>query len=133
MSETVELPLTHRQHLAIAAILASSSLEEARRQLRAGKDTFYSRWLKQPAFQEELKRQRQAVVDAAFNRLKTSMVKAVEKLLDLMQAEGQPSIQLRAAEGILSHGLKAWEQQELEDRIEALEQKVHEKGDRRWH
>ncbi len=113
--------LTHRQHLAIAEILASPSLEEARRRLKAGKDTFYG-WLKGPAFKTELERQRRAIVDQAFNRLRAGLVQATDKLLELLQAGEQPSIQLRAAQTLLDHGLKAVELQDVADRLQTLEQ-----------
>ncbi len=113
-------PLTPRQQLAIVAIISSPSLEEARRRSKAAKGTFYG-WMKEPAFQTELKRQRDALVDQTFNRLRTGMMQAVEKLLTLLQAESQPGIQLRAAQTLLDTGFKAMEHQDLERRLEALE------------
>ena len=121
--------LTHRQQLAIAEILASPSLEEARRRIKAAKGTFYG-WMKDQRFQAELTHQRQAVVDEAFNRLKGGLTQAVDKLLELLQAEGQPSLQLRAAQTILDHGIKTLELRELEQRLEALETKTQGRG--RW-
>ena len=126
-----EKPLTHRQQLAIAEILASPSLEEARRRVKAAKGTFYG-WLKEQTFQGELTRQRQAVVDEAFNRLKAGLTQAVEKLLALLQAEEQPSIQLRAAQALLDHGIKAVELQDLERRLEALASHISNQGGNRW-
>ena len=123
MTTISELPLTYRQQLAIAEILSSPSLEEARRRLKAGKGTFYG-WLKIPSFQEELKRQRQLLVERTFNRLKTGMSQAVEKLLELLQAEGQLGIQLRAAQTLVDQGIKAVELKDLGERIEVLEQEV---------
>ena len=114
--------LTSRQQFAITEILASRSLEEARRRIRASKGTFYG-WLKEVVFQAELKRQRQAIVDEAVERLKSGLTQAVDKLLELLQTEGQPGIQLRAAQSLLEHGLKAVELQDLENRLEALEQR----------
>ncbi len=52
--------LTHRQQLAIAAILASPSMEEARRRMKAAKGTFYG-WMKEPVFQAELTRQKRII------------------------------------------------------------------------
>ncbi len=127
MDSTAEL--TSRQQLAITEILASRSLEEARRRIRASKGTLYG-WLKDPVFQAELTRQRQAVVEQAFERLKAGLTHAVDKLLALLQAEGQPSLQLRAAQTILEHGIKALELRELEQRLEALEAKTQ--GGGRW-
>ena len=128
MSSIAEL--TARQQLAITEILASRSLEEARRRIRASKGTLYG-WLKDPIFQAELVRQRRAAVEQAFERLKAGLTQAVDKLLELLRAEGQPGIQLRAAQALLDHGLKAVELQDLARRVEELE-KVVNLGGRQW-
>ncbi len=126
-----ESALSHRQQLAVATILASPSLEEARRRIKAAKGTFYG-WMKEPAFTAELVRQREAVVQQAFDRLKGSMTQAVEKLLQLLNVEGQLGIQLRAAQTLLDTGLKVVEHQDLEQRIEALEAHLASQRTRRW-
>ena len=123
--------LTYRQQRAITEILSSPSLEEARRRTSAAKGTFYG-WLKNPTFQAELVQQRQAVVEQAFERLKLGLTQAVEKLLELLQAEGQVSIQLRAAQALLDHGIKAVELQDLAQRVEELERAVADRGGRQW-
>lgn len=134
-SESVDNPphntLTARQQLTIAQVLAAPSLEEARRRARVSKGTFYG-WIKEPAFVAELARQREAVVQQAFDRLKGGMTQAVDKLLELLQAEGQVSIQLRAAQSLLDHGLKAVELQDLAQRVEELERTVANQGSRPW-
>ncbi len=120
MATSLKTQLTHRQQLAIAEILASPSLEEARRRLKAGKDTFYG-WTKEVAFQAELTRRRQALVDHAFDRLKSGLTQAVDKLFQLLSVEGQPGIQLRAAQTLLDTGLKALDLHDFERRLAALE------------
>ncbi len=127
MQEATAPELSHRQQLTIAEILANPTLEEARRHVRAGKATFYG-WLKDPAFKAELVSQREAVVQQALDRLKGGMTQAADKLLELLQVEGQPGVQLRAAQTILDHGIKVIELQELEQRIEALEAKTQRGG-----
>lgn len=125
--------LTHRQQMAVAEILTSRSLEEARRSLRAAKGTFYG-WLKEPGFQVELRRQRKTMVELAFDRLQYALGVATDKLLELVQtetAQKQHSIQFRAAHALLDHGTKAVELQDLERRLEALEQTSSERR-RSW-
>ena len=131
MTTEAQSGLSHRQHLAIAEILASPSLEEARRRVKAGKHTFYG-WMKEPAFTAELVRQREAVVQQAFDRLKAGLTQAVDKLFELLSVEGQPGIQLRAAQTLLDTGFKAVEHQALERRIEALEAHLASQRTRRW-
>lgn len=121
--------LTQRQHLAIAEILTSPSLEEARRRIQAAKGTFYG-WLKEPVFQVELKRQREILVEQAFERLQGGLCQAVDKLRELLNV-GQTSIQLRSAQTLLDHGLKVRALQDLEGRIAALEQRLSDSTGRR--
>ena len=131
-NRVINSSLSHRQQLAVTVILASPSLEEARRRVGAAKGTFYG-WLKEPAFQAVLKSQREALVQQAFDRLKVGLTQAVDKLLELLQARGQLGIQLRAAQTLLDHGIKVTELQELEARLEALEEQVSNRGGNRWH
>jgi hypothetical protein len=124
--------LAHRQQFAISEILSSPSLEEARRRIDVSKGTFYG-WMKEEAFQAELKRQREVLTEQTFERLKSGMTQAVDKLLELLHAKGQPSIQLRAAQVLLSQSIKAIELQDLECRLDKLEPLVLNNGGRRWH
>ena len=119
--------LSPRQMRAIVEILASPSLEEARRRLRAGKDTIY-RWMRDPTFQAEMRRQQEAMVEHAFDRLKAGMAQAVDKLMALMASDEDSGIQLRAAQTLLDHGIKIVEIQELESRLKILEGRFLEKN-----
>ena len=113
--------LSRRQQAVLPYFIAAPSLEEGCRKAHVSKTTVYA-WLKEPVFQAELKRLRQALVDEAFERLKGGLTHAVDKLLELLQAEGQLNLQLRAAQALLDHGLKVVELQDLTRRIEHLEQ-----------
>lgn len=123
--------LTPRQQLVIAELLSSPSVEEGCRRAKVAKATVYG-WFKDPVFQAELKRQQEALVQQAFDRLKAGLAQAVGKLLELLQVEGQPGIQLRAAQALLDHGLKAVELQDLAQRVEELERAVSNQGGRQW-
>ncbi len=129
MNAEPEAQLSARQERAIVEILAAPSLEEARRRVHASKCAFYG-WLKDAAFQAELKRRRVAVVSDAIERLRAGMAKAVAKLLSLMD-NGREQTQLRSAQTILDQGLKAKELEELEERLSALESVVLQRRGRR--
>ena len=58
--------LTNRQKAAIPHLIGARSLEEARQKARVAKATFYG-WLKEEAFQAELRRQQSQVVTEALN------------------------------------------------------------------
>lgn len=123
--------LTRRQRAVLPYLITTPSLEEGCRKARVSKTTVYV-WLKEPGFQTELKRLRQALVDEAFDRLKAGLIQAVDKLLELLHAEGQVGIQLRAAQALLDHGVKAVELQDLAQRVEELERAVSNQGGGSW-
>lgn len=112
--------LTRRQRAVLPYLIAAPSLEEGCRKARVSKTTVYG-WLKEPSFQAELKRLRQELVDEAFDRLKIGLTQAVDKLLSLLEADGQPGIQLRAAQTLLDQGIKTVELQDLAHRLEVVE------------
>ncbi len=121
--------LTRRQRAVLPHLLSTPSLEEGCRKARVSRTTVYE-WLKEPGFQAELKRLRKVLLDETLERLRLALTEAVNKLLELLRTERQPGIQLRAALGLLDHGLKAVELQDLESRLEAVEQHVQEQRGR---
>ena len=61
-------------------LLASPSTEEACRRARINKTKVYE-WHKEEVFRQELKRQRDAVIERALDSLKANIAKATETLL----------------------------------------------------
>jgi inorganic pyrophosphatase/exopolyphosphatase len=117
MSENTKL--TDRQRRVIPYLLASPSIEEACRRARINKSSIYE-WLKDETFREELKRQRDAVIERALDSLKANIAKATKKLVEHLDSKRE-NISIRAAEDIIEFTQKAFEHGELETRIEALE------------
>lgn len=83
------------------------------------------RWVKEPAFQEELRRLRDEVLSEALTRVKTHAVRAVTKLAELMDAADE-RVSRQACNDILGHALKVREQDEFERRLVALEKAIEE-------
>jgi DUF1680 family protein len=94
--------------------------------VHVSKATVYE-WLKDKTFRQELKRQRDAVIERALDSLKANISKATETLLKLLDSEKE-GIQVRAAEDIIAFTQKALEHEELEKRIEALEARLNQQG-----
>ena len=70
---------------------------------------------------------KEEMVRIALDTLKAGMADAVQTLLRLLHSESEP-IQARAAENIVNFALKCREQDELEQRIAALEEKLIQQG-----
>ena len=120
--------LTERQQRVIPHLLASPSTEEACRRAKINKTTVYE-WLKEETFRQELKRQRDAVIERALDNLKANISKATETLVKLLDSDKEP-IQARAAEDIIEFTQKALEHEDLEKRIGALEESIKQKKGR---
>lgn len=109
-------------------MLAARSIEEGCKLAQIGKVTVYG-WLKEEAFRDELKRQRNVVTQSALDGLKANVVKATETLTKHLDSKSE-HISIRAAEKIIDFTQKALEYEELEKRIAALEESVHQKNGR---
>jgi hypothetical protein len=116
--------LTDRQCQAIPHLLAAKSLEEGCRQAKVAKNTFYS-WLQNEAFREELRKQREKIVEGALETLKANMNKATETLVKLLESQNE-GIQHKAAKDIIEFTVNTMEIEDLESRIEALENKIEQ-------
>ena len=121
-SEETRSTLTDRQLTAIPYLLASRSLEEGARQARVAKNTLYS-WLREEAFQTELKQQREKIVEAGLETLKAHVSKATEVIVGLLDSQNE-SIRHRAARDVIEFVVKTTENESLEERIEALEMRI---------
>jgi len=118
--------LTDRQRRVIPHLLASPSTEEACRRAKINKTTVYE-WLRDETFRQELKRQRDTVIERALDSLKASIAKATETLVKHLDSKRE-NISIRAAEGIIEFAQKALGDEELEKRIEALEERLLQQG-----
>ena len=118
--------LTARQMRVIPYLLDAPSIEEGCKRARVSKVTVYA-WLKEEIFRQELKRQRDELIERALDSLKANVTKATETLVKLLDSDSEP-MQARAAEDIIEFAQKAIEHEELEKRLEALEERLLQQG-----
>jgi hypothetical protein len=111
--------LSSRQLMMIGHIIASSSNDEACRWAKISKGTLYA-WLKDRVFLEELKRQRDAVVKASFDRLQLGMSLAVNELLGLLKTD-RPELKRLVCRDVLDFSMKSREFERIEDRLDEIE------------
>ena len=107
-------------------MLVAPSIEEGCKRARISKAAVYE-WLKDEAFRQELKRQRDEIIERALDSLKANIAKAGETLVKHLDSERE-NISIRAAESIIEFAQKALEHEELEQRIEALETRLAQQG-----
>jgi len=114
--------LTSKKLKAISALLQESSITKAAEKAGVSRSTI-TRWLIQPAFKEELDRQRQELFIEGLNLLKTSAKKAALKLIKFLSSK-DPSLVKFATRELLNFAIRAAEIQDIENRIQRLEDKL---------
>jgi hypothetical protein len=105
----------------IIPVLLSKSVTDACREAKIGRKTVYD-WLKQNSFKSELERCRDELFNGAMDRLKANTEKALDKLILLMDSGDKDDVQVRCAQTLLDYAWKLKQSQDLERRIELLEQ-----------
>jgi len=115
--------LTARQLKAIPLIISSPTCTEGCEKARLNRTTFYE-WLKNPLFKAELDQQRDEVAAEAFAVLTQSLTKAVETLVGLLNHKDDRLKRLTAKD-IIEFIIRHKEVEDLEKRIEAIEQRLN--------
>jgi hypothetical protein len=75
-----------------------------------------------------LRRQREQLTAIALDTLKASIAKATVTLANHLDSERE-NISIRAAESIITFAQKALEHENLEKRIQALEERIKQQGE----
>jgi hypothetical protein len=119
--------LSGRPLRVILYLLGAPSIEEGCKRAHVSKGAVYE-WLKDEAFKTELRRQREQLTAIALDTLKTSIAKATVTLAKHLDSERE-NISIRAAESIIELAQKALEHENLEKRMQALEERIKQQGE----
>ena len=118
--------LTTKQTKAIPILLSAKSYEEGCKKARVSKTTFYA-WMQDEDFAAEFNKQRNEIVEAAFGMIAQNIEKAVTTLVGLLDSKDE-RIKRLTAKDMIGHYLKHKEIEELEDRIERIEERLEARG-----
>ncbi len=114
--------LSAKQETAVAALLTEATIGGAAAKVGVTERTLH-RWLDDPDFAEAYRAARREAVQQAISRLQQVSTHAVTVLLSLMADQTvAPGVRLWAAEKVLDLALRTVELEDLQQRIEALEQ-----------
>lgn len=112
--------LTHKQEAAIVALLAHGTVRQAAQECGVSERTLW-RWLKVETFQRELRAARVKVTEVGIAALQSTFVEGVAALKRNLQC-GEPRTEVAAARVVVSASLKAHELQEVQARLDELEE-----------
>ncbi len=110
------------QDRAILALLSEPTMEQAAKKCGIATTTLW-RWLQEPEFQRQYSEARRQVFEGTLLRLQYIAGAAVEALHRNLGSKN-PSVEVRAALGILDQAVKAGELYELQQRIARLEERL---------
>src|SRR6266851_1513950 len=112
--------LSRKQEQAILALLQEPTVVAAASACGVGEATL-ARWLRLPAFQREYRALRRQVVEQAISQLQQAASEAASALRRNLTC-GVPSVEVRAALGVLEQSVKAVELLDLDERVQMLEE-----------
>jgi len=121
--QTVDDNLGVKRMKGIEALITYNTVDEASKQIGIGRATMYN-WLKDPAFDRELKKAKRQLVNRAILRLQQSCRDAVAALAQICRdKKAPPSARVSAAREILNGAIKAVEMEDIEERLKVLEER----------
>ncbi len=115
--------LTAKQRAAVRALVTSRTMAEAEKSAGVPTSTMH-RWRKQPAFREAVREAERELYRDGLRLLLADQAANLERIIALRDAGDGDAVRLRAAvalEGALSKRFEGLTLEEIEERIEALE------------
>jgi len=117
---------TRKMEVAVAAVLSQRNLEEAARVAGVGIATLM-RWQKLPEFQKALRKARREALSQTIGRLQQGSSAAATTLLKVMLDQHTPaSTKVRASDSVINHALRAFEMEDVLERLADLERALEE-------
>ncbi len=112
--------LDSKKHAAISALLTNATIEKAALAVGVSEKTLW-RWLQLPEFSAAYQQARTEVLEQTISVLHKATGAAVAALVRNLKC-GAPSVEVRAALGVLDQTFKAREMLEMEARLKAVEE-----------
>jgi len=119
--------LTKRQLQVLPFILSTSNYEKAARQAKISPKQIYE-WLKDDNFKQELQKRQNEIFNHALGNLKSSVTKAIETLIHLLDSSDD-RLRMHVADKIINNACKCIEFLDFEERLSLLENQIIEKED----
>ena len=121
--------LSRKKETAIKSLLETDTVAAAAKAAGISEATAW-RWMKDPEFKEAFREAKKRVLDYSIGRLQQATGTAINALISIVSDEEAPaSARVSGAKTILEMAVKVAEIDDIENRIEALEQ-LSGKGDR---
>ncbi|NLP24491.1 MAG: hypothetical protein GX382_08230 [Syntrophomonadaceae bacterium] len=118
------MELEPKQQQAIIALLTQPTITGAAESIGINPKTLHE-WLKQPDFREAYAEARDQTMDQAITRLQQAISKAIDTLIAIMGSDlAKDAARVTAARTILDMAFKAYELEQIAERLTKLEQRL---------
>ena len=111
--------LNPRQLRLLSALVTSTDLQAACKCAEVSRAAAYL-WMKQPAFLDELQRQRSAILKEALANVKINATRAAAELVGLLD-EDDPGLRRLVCRDILDRASRIYDMENIETRLAAME------------
>src|SRR5690242_5985781 len=113
-----------KTELFISALLSSRSVEEAAVKTKIALITA-RRWMRDPGFIEQFREARKEVMQQAISQIQQATIESIAALREVVVHGESEGSRVAAARTILENGLRSYQFEQLESRVEDLERLAH--------
>lgn len=118
--------LKPKQKQFLLALISSDSVEEACEKVNISRPTAY-RYMKDPDFIEARRKAMKELLSSVTSQLQYKATRAVKVLSEIMEDDEAPHYsRVSASKILLERAYKAYEMENIEERIELIEEYIHE-------
>lgn len=113
---------SRKEDVAILALITEPTIKGAAEKTGIGETTLW-RWMQEKDFSEKYKEAKRQAITHATARLRQGMTVGIETLIEMAANKKTPSMaRVTAAKALVEYAMKAHEMEDLQDRIERLEE-----------
>ncbi len=116
---------SRKEEIAILALLTEATMKEAAEKADISESTLW-RWMQQEAFKDKYQQAKRQSIEHATARLRQGMTIAVNTLIEIMENKGSAMARVIAAKTVIESAMKAHEIEDLQDRVDRLEESLKE-------
>lgn len=115
---------SRKEDLAILALLSEKTMKDAAEKVGISEATLW-RWMQQEDFREKYQEAKLQAVSRVTARLRQSMTVSVDALIEMTENKKTPAMaRVTAARTLLEYGFKAHELEDLQSRLEQVEERL---------
>ncbi len=119
---------SRKEDLAILALLTEPTMKSAAEKAGVAEITLW-RWMQQAEFKEKYQTAKREAVSHATAKLRQSMTVAIDALVEMAKDKKTPAMaRATACRTLIEYGFKAHEMEDLQERVERLEEQFKEES-----